>query len=278
MLSSEAACRALKMTQGGGWKTVIVIPARYGSTRLPGKALLPIGGEPMVVRVWRKCRLAKDVDRVLVATDDERIRDAIRGAGGDAVMTSASHNSGTDRVAEAVKDMKCDAVVNVQGDEPFIEPGAITKAVDLLRRENAPPAGTLACPVRTIEDLVDPSVVKVVIGQGGDALYFSRLPVPYRSELWESGRRGWVPSAKALAGGDLAGYYRHVGVYAFRPRFLQEYSAMEPTPAEEEEKLEQLRILERGERIGVAVTGYCGYGVDTEEGLEVARRRAEEEE
>jgi 3-deoxy-manno-octulosonate cytidylyltransferase (CMP-KDO synthetase) len=174
------------MTQGSGWKTVIVIPARYGSTRLPGKAMLPIGGEPMVVRVWRKCCLAKDVERVLVATDDERIRDAVRGAGGEAVMTSASHVSGTDRVAEAVKDMECDAVVNVQGDEPFIEPGAIAKAVDLLRRENAPPAGTLACPVRSIEELVDPSVVKVVIGQDGNALYFSRLPVPYRGELWES--------------------------------------------------------------------------------------------
>ncbi len=266
------------MAKRGVGNTVIVIPARFGSVRLPGKPLLLIGGEPMVVRVWRRCRLASDVERVLVATDDERIRDAVRRAGGEAVMTSGSHCSGTDRVAEAVEDMECDVVVNVQGDEPFIEPGAIAKAVDLLRGGNAPPVGTLACPVKSAEELVDPAVVKVVIGQDGNALYFSRLPIPYRSDLWESGRRGWNLSAKALAGGGPGRYYRHVGVYAFRPRFLREYSAMEPTPAEESEKLEQLRILERGERIGVAVTGYCGYGVDTEEGLEIARRRAGEEE
>ena len=265
------------MRKRGSQKTVIVIPARYGSVRLPGKPLLPIGGEPMVVRVWRKCLQVPDVERVLVATDDERIRDAVAGAGGEAVMTSASHSSGTDRVAEVVKGMECGVVVNVQGDEPFIEPRAIAEAVALLKEGNGPPVGTLACPVRSAEELTDPAVVKVVIGQDGSALYFSRLPIPYRNDLWESGGRGWNLSPKAFSLGELRGYYRHVGVYAFKPHFLQEYSAMEPTPAEQREKLEQLRILERGERIGVAVTEYCGYGVDTEEGLESARRRAEEE-
>ena len=244
------------MEKEGGRKTVIVIPARYGSVRLPGKPLLPIGGEPMVVRVWRKCRLVSGVDRVLVATDDERIRDAVRSAGGEAVMTSASHSSGTDRVAEAVKDMKCNAVVNVQGDEPFIEPGAIARAIDLLRPEHAPPVGTLACPVGSADELTDPAVVKVVIGQDGSALYFSRLPIPYRQELWDDGGQGWKLSAAARDAGEIQGYLRHVGVYAFRKSFLQKYSGMEATAAERSEKLEQLRILERGERIGVAVTEY----------------------
>jgi 3-deoxy-manno-octulosonate cytidylyltransferase (CMP-KDO synthetase) len=230
----------------------------------------------MVVRVWRRCLLVPGVERVLVATDDERIRDVVVKSGGEAVMTSPLHESGTDRVAEAVRDVTCDVVINVQGDEPFVESEAIQKAAALLEDRLSPPVGTLACAVSKAEELTDPAVVKVVVGEDGNALYFSRLPIPYRQELWDSGRQGWKLSATASAA-EIEGYYRHVGVYAFRKDFLKAYSGMETTAAERSEKLEQLRILERGERIGVAVTDYCGYGVDTEEGLEYARRRAEEE-
>jgi 3-deoxy-manno-octulosonate cytidylyltransferase (CMP-KDO synthetase) len=264
------------MAESVGMRTVIAIPARFGSVRLPGKPLLPIGGEPMVVRVWRRCLLVPGVERVLVATDDERIRAVVVQAGGEAVMTSSSHESGTDRVAEAVREVECDVVINVQGDEPFVEPEAIMKAANLLEDRMSPPVGTLACAVRSAEELTDPAVVKVVVGEDGHALYFSRLPIPFRQELWVNRGQGWKLSATASAA-EIEGYYRHVGVYAFRRDFLQEYSGMETTAAERSEKLEQLRILERGEQIGVAVTDYCGRGVDTEEGLEYARRRAEEE-
>jgi 3-deoxy-manno-octulosonate cytidylyltransferase (CMP-KDO synthetase) len=258
-------------------RTVIVIPSRLGSVRLPGKPLLRIGGEPMVVRVWRRCLLVPGVERVLVATDDEGIRNVVVRAGGEAVMTSPSHESGTDRVAEAVMNVECDIVVNVQGDEPFVDPAAIMKAADLLKGGMAPPVGTLACAVRSVEELTDPAVVKVVLGEDGCALYFSRLPIPYRQELWDGDGDGWKLSPTALAADGVEGYLRHVGVYAFTKSFLERYSGMEATAAERSEKLEQLRILERGERIGVAVTEYCGHGVDTEAGLECARRRAEEE-
>lgn len=262
-------------TSGG---TIVVIPARHGSERLPGKPLLRIGGEPMIVRVWRRCSRVTGTERVVVATDDERIRAAVADAGGEAVMTSASHQSGTDRVAAVVRDLKCEVVVNVQGDEPFIEPAAVEMTADLVRGEDAPPVGTLACPVASLEELADPAVVKVVISEGGEAVYFSRLPVPFVSELWDADGRE-LRLSQDVSWEEVRGrYYRHVGIYAFKPAYLQEFAARATAPAERAEGLEQLRILETGGRIGVAVSAYCGQGVDTAEGLEKARRRAEVEE
>ncbi len=258
-------------------RAVIVIPARYASSRLPGKPLMPIGGEPMIVRVWRRCMQVEGVSRVVVATDDERIRKAVEEAGGDAAMTSPGHPSGTDRVAEVAGGMDCEIVVNVQGDEPFIDPRAVEELISVFGEEEPPEVATMAEPIRNMNELLDTSVVKVIFGEKGDAVYFSRLPVPFRQSLWEAGPRGLRLKPDALQSGLPEGYYRHVGLYGYRADFLAAMSAMKPTAAEAAEQLEQLRILEKGYRIRVVVTDYRAQGVDTKEGLERARQRAEEE-
>jgi 3-deoxy-manno-octulosonate cytidylyltransferase (CMP-KDO synthetase) len=254
-------------------KSVIVIPARYGSSRLPGKPLLEIGGEPMVVRVWRLCREVAGVERVVVATDDERIEAAVKGAGGEAVLTDPGHRSGTDRVAEAVAGWDCDVVVNVQGDEPFLDPRAVEELVGYFREGGSDPAATLAVKITDSRELFEPSVVKVMLGREGRAVAFSRFPVPYRREMWEIDGARWQ-GVEGFAPAELPGpYYKHLGIYAFRADFLREFTAMEPTPGEEAERLEQLRILENGVSLHVVVTDWAGLGVDTARDLEEARRR-----
>lgn len=256
-------------------KIVIAIPARIGSTRLPGKALADLGGEPMVVRVWRRCSLVRGVAAVLVATDDERIGAAVRAAGGTAVLTAAHHASGTDRVAAAVRGFECDLVVNVQGDEPFVEPGPLEALIAAFSDAAPPEAATLATPVGAAGDLLDPSVVKVLVGRDGYAVYFSRLPIP-----WREGLRVRGPDALPGTGGgalDTTGYLRHIGVYAFRPGFLQRFTGLEPTFGEKSERLEQLRILEHGLRIRVVLTSWAAQAVDTPADLERARARAARE-
>jgi 3-deoxy-manno-octulosonate cytidylyltransferase (CMP-KDO synthetase) len=256
-------------------KIVIAIPARIGSTRLPGKALADICGEPMVVRVWRRCSLVRGVSAVLVATDDERICAAVRAAGGRAVLTAANHVSGTDRIAAAVRGEDCDLVVNVQGDEPFVEPAPLEALVAAFSAASPPEAATLASPIRDLSELLSPSVVKVLVGRDGYAVYFSRHPIPWREGLRDTG-------SKAIPGNcggtiDTTGYLRHVGVYAFRPAFLQLFTELEPTFGEKSECLEQLRILEHGHRIRVVLTPWDALAVDTPEDLERARKRAARE-
>ncbi len=255
-------------------KTVIVIPSRYHSTRLPGKPLLDIAGEPMVVRVWRRCCAVRGADRVVVATDDKRIAAVVKRAGGEAKMTAASHPSGSDRACEAIADEECDLVVNVQGDEPFLDPGAVDRLIDFYRDGGDAPAATLATAMGEAKDLFDPAVVKVLIAEDGNAIYFSRFPIPFRREMWEVEGTIWRGRAEEAALLSAGGCYRHLGVYAFRPDFLRLYTSWRPTPGEKAERLEQLRILEHGERIHVIVTDYQGYGVDTPEDLERARREA----
>jgi 3-deoxy-manno-octulosonate cytidylyltransferase (CMP-KDO synthetase) len=251
---------------------IIAIPARIGSTRLPAKALADICGEPMVVRVWRRCSLVRGAAATLVATDDERICSAVRAAGGTAVLTASTHESGTDRIAEAVRGAACDLVVNVQGDEPFIEPGPLEALVAAFAAAGAPEAATLATPIRDAADLFNPAVVKVLIGRDGNAVYFSRHPIPWREDLRTAG-----PGAAAGSCGstiDTAGYLRHVGVYAYRPDFLQRFTSLEPRFGERSERLEQLRILEHGHRVKVVLTPWEALAVDTQEDLERARERA----
>lgn len=240
-------------------RVVIAIPARIGSTRLPAKALAEICGEPMVVRVWRRCTRVRGVSGVLVATDDERICSVVRAAGGVAVLTAAHHASGTDRIAEAVRGERCDLVVNVQGDEPFVEPEPLEALVAVFAAGMPPEAATLATPVRDAADLLNPAVVKVLVGLDGYAVYFSRHPVPWRE--------GFQP----------AGYLRHIGIYAYRPAFLQRFTALEPAFGERSERLEQLRILEHGHRIRVVLTPWESLAVDTPADLERARERAARE-
>jgi 3-deoxy-manno-octulosonate cytidylyltransferase (CMP-KDO synthetase) len=256
-------------------KIVIAIPARIGSTRLPGKALADICGEPMVVRVWRRCSQVRGVADVLVATDDERICAAVRAAGGRAVLTAAHHASGTDRIAAAVRGEDCDLVVNVQGDEPFIEPGPLEQLMATFAAADPPEAATLATQIRATADLLNPAVVKVLVGRDGYAVYFSRFPIP-----WREAARGTGSDVVAGTGADAidtTGYLRHIGVYAYRPAFLQRFTALEPTFGEQSERLEQLRILEHGHRIRVVLTHWDALAVDTQEDLDRARARAARE-
>jgi len=234
---------------------VVIIPARYASSRLPAKALADIGGTPMVVRVLERARAARGVDRVLVATDDVRIREAVERAGGEARMTASHHLSGTDRIAEVARDLDAEVVVNVQGDLPFLDPAYVEAAVGALGRAsgNGEPAvlGTIATPLGEGE-MRRPQVVKVVCDRDGRALYFSRSPIP------SDGARG----------------LRHIGLYAYRRDFLLDLARMEPTPLELAERLEQLRVLENGHRIQVAQVeaGESMIEVDTREDLERVRR------
>jgi len=235
-------------------KVVGIIPARYGSTRLPGKSLKLILGKPMIQRVYERAQLARGLSSVCVATDDARIASVVEGFGGKAIMTSANHPSGTDRLAEATRTIDAEIVVNVQGDQPFLDPLMIDEAVQPLLDDPALPMATLMHPVHRPEDLQDPSVVKVVTDLAGDALYFSRSLIPYPRQA--------VPHT----------VYEHVGLYVYRRDFLQKLAQLPPTPLEQTESLEQLRVLESGFRLRVVETkcrdhAFSGFSVDTEQDL-----------
>jgi 3-deoxy-manno-octulosonate cytidylyltransferase (CMP-KDO synthetase) len=230
----------------------VIIPARYGATRFPGKPLALLAGKPLVAHVAERARKARGVSRVAVATDDERIAAAARGCGAEAVMTGPAA-CGTDRVAEAARGMgPAEVVVNLQGDEPLVEPAAIEALLGAME-DGSVQMATLSRPLEAGE-LGRPQVVKVVTGENGDALYFSRAAIPHRREGGES------PLARA-----------HVGMYAFRAPFLQEFARLPQGRLEREESLEQLRALEHGHGIRVVETEYRGFGVDTPEDLERAR-------
>jgi 3-deoxy-manno-octulosonate cytidylyltransferase (CMP-KDO synthetase) len=234
-------------------RVAVIIPARFGAQRFPGKPLAELGGKPLVAHVVERASRARGVDLVAVATDDDRIAQAAEAAGARAIRTGPAA-TGTDRVAEAASrlDPAADVVVNLQGDEPLIEPAAIETLVGAMSDARAKMA-TLARPLEPGE-LERTQVVKVVTDLHGDALYFTRAPVPHR-------RRG----------GESALARAHVGIYAFTAAFLQEFSALAPGRLEEEESLEQLRALEHGHKIRVADTEYRGFGIDTPEDLERAR-------
>ena len=238
----------------------IIIPARYASTRLPGKPLLDRTGKPLIQHVVEAVRGAARAQGVVVATDDNRIMQAVAAFDGDAVMTSRSCRTGTDRLAEAAETLDLeddDIVVNVQGDEPDIPPACIDTLVGLLEASDAPMA-TLATAL-TADQAGDPNKVKVVLAADGTAMYFSRSPIPFDRD----------------GAGDVS-YLLHLGVYACRVAFLKLFAAMPATPAEQAEKLEQLRALENGHRIVAAVVDYDGVGIDTPEDYEafVARLSA----
>jgi 3-deoxy-manno-octulosonate cytidylyltransferase (CMP-KDO synthetase) len=237
-----------------------VIPARFGSTRLAGKALALIRGVPMVRRVYESAVATRVFDEVVVATDDERIRDCIAAAGGRAVMTRADHASGTDRVAEVARASAADVVLNIQGDLPFVRREWVAPLVDAMCADATIPMATIAVPIRVPEELINPNVVKVVIDERGFALYFSRAPIPARRDRDDDGRD------------DLG--LRHVGVYGYRRDFLLRFTSWPPSRLETIERLEQLRALERGERIFVARVSGAVVEVDTAEDLEQANRLA----
>lgn len=234
-------------------KKIIVIPARYESTRLPGKPLLEVSAKSLVQLVYERASESRLADSVIVATDDRRIMDAALSFGAEAVMTSPSCKSGTDRVFEAVKDTDFDLIINVQGDEPFIRPDMIDLLFSVMENESLDVA-TLCAPVADDNEYSNPNTVKVVLDKNGFALYFSRSPIPY-----------------VRNGNTRSMLYKHIGVYGFKREFLQQFVSMQKSRLEETESLEQLRILENGYRIKVLTTHYDGFGIDTREDLQRAR-------
>ena len=266
-----------------------IIPARYASTRFPGKPLRADTGRPLIEHVYERVAAARSTEKVIVATDDERIAEAVRAFGGEVVMTRKDHPSGTDRVAEVAADLEADIIVNVQGDEPEIEPAFIDRLVDTLRTDRDVAMATLACPfsAATEADPNDPSTVKVVVDQRGRALYFSRSVIPCgHSGILEEEGPGFADGS-AVAPGDRtaelfpgAGSFKgrgvrllHLGVYAYRRAFLLAFAKLTPTPLERVERLEQLRALEHGHSIAVAVVSRATVGIDTPADYEAFVRR-----
>ncbi|HYV63445.1 MAG TPA: 3-deoxy-manno-octulosonate cytidylyltransferase [Bryobacteraceae bacterium] len=226
-----------------------VIPARYSSSRFPGKALVSIAGKTMLQHVWERTCQARYLTDIVIATDDERIRDAAEGFRARVVMTRADHVSGTDRVAEAASASQASIIVNVQGDEPMIDPSAIDAAILGLLDDDmgAVPMGTIKKRIERPADIQDPNVVKVVTDAQGNALYFSRSPIPYARD------------------GEQPAYFKHIGLYVYRRDFLLSYPDLPVGPLERAERLEQLRALENGYKIRVVETEYESLGVDTPE-------------
>jgi len=228
-----------------------VIPARFASSRFPGKPLAIIAGKPMLQHVYERASQARYLSKLIVATDDERIYKAARSFGAPALMTRADHLSGTDRVAEAASSDPATVIVNIQGDEPLIDPAAIDAAALALLDDPDLPMATLKKAIEDPREIDDPNVVKVVTNLAGDAIYFSRCRIPFTRD---DGR------------GVL--YYKHLGLYVYRREFLLAYSNLPVGPLERRERLEQLRALENGHRVRVVETEYESLGVDTPEDLE----------
>ncbi len=234
---------------------IAVIPARYGSTRFPGKSLALIQGKPMIQWVYERTKRSKLVDRVLVATDDDRIMRAVAAFGGEAVMTSPDHPTGTDRIAEVARGLDCGIIVNVQGDEPLIEPAMIDEAIGPLVNDAAIPMGTVCKQIDSAEEAFDPNVVKVVLDEQGFALLFSRAPIPWDRDAW-AGKRSLDELTLTTS------LYKHIGLYVYRREFLLRYASLPQTRLETVEKLEQLRALGHGYRIRAVITEYESFGVD----------------
>ncbi len=241
-------------------RSVVVIPARYSSTRFPGKILTEILGKPMIMWVYERAGLVSLADDVIVATDDLRIFNAVKDFGGKALMTSDSHQSGSDRIAEAALSLDCDIVVNVQGDEPLLDPEAVDLCIQELLQDPGQETVTLRTPIRDVDELFDPNTVKLVCSADDYVLYFSRSPVPCVAELANAFKKGSL-SKKRFRSCNIT-FYKHVGVYAYRKDFVIRFSQMAQTPLERAEKLEQLRILENGYPIKALLTEALMKNVD----------------
>lgn len=236
-------------------KFVCIIPSRYASTRLPGKPLCDIAGKPMVQRVYEQARKAEKLESVVVAVDNPRVYDTVVSFGGQAIMTREDHANGTDRLAEAVENFPdADVIINVQGDEPLIAPDVIDALCRVFEEDSTLQMATVAAPLAK-EEYDEPSAVKVVMNRNNEAMYFSRSLIPYPRNAYEG----------------IMKPYKHIGIYAYKRDFLLKYAAMEQTPAEQVESLEQLRVLENGYKIKVITTNHQFIGIDTPEDLEHIR-------
>ena len=240
-------------------KVVAIIPARWGSTRFPGKPLHSLAGKPLIQHVWERCLRSRTLGDVIVATDDERIADAAKAFGAKVSMTSPKHGSGTDRIAEVARKIKgVTHVINVQGDEPLIDPKLVDRLAKTLTATSGVEMITAANAFAPDEDVANPNAVKVVLDANGDALYFSRSPIPFaRDGNFDPTRVPW---------------YRHQGIYGYSARLLLQFVKWKPTRLEQTEQLEQLRALEHGVKIRVVITKHASIGVDTPEDVETVER------
>jgi len=261
-------------------KAAVIIPARYYSSRFPGKPLATLKGKTVIQHVYEQATAAKLADAVLVATDDRRIFDAVSSFGGKAVMTSVSHASGSDRIAEAAGGIECDCIVNVQGDEPFIRPEMIDDVIGLLYNDEDVSISTLAKRITDIDEIFSPNVVKVVMNGEGFAMYFSRAPIPFCRDEWKIRQESRVTSQESGNKYNLTlnsklltpMWFKHIGIYGFRKNTLKAFTSLKESRLEHIERLEQLRALEAGMRIKVKITEHDTFGIDTMEDL----RKAEE--
>ena len=240
-------------------KVIAVIPARWDSSRFPGKPLALILGRPMIHWVVERALKAQSVAEVIVATDDERIYESVTQEGWQAIMTSPDHASGTDRIVEVVESRDCDIVVNVQGDEPMIPPENIDLVVQALQNDSDVPVSTLMIAISDREEMLNPNATKVVVDKMGRALYFSRAPIPFDRES-EAGPK--IDDQTSVETGAMG--YKHIGLYAYRKPFLMQFPKLPASRLEQAEKLEQLRILENGLSIKVVETKHNSIGVDCE--------------
>jgi 3-deoxy-manno-octulosonate cytidylyltransferase (CMP-KDO synthetase) len=256
-------------------KAVAVIPARYSSTRLPGKALLPIAGKPLIVWVAERAAAASCISRTIVATDDSRIFDAANAAAFDAVITRADHLSGTDRIAEVAHNLHAEIIVNVQGDEPLIDPATVDRAVTALIDDPAAQMSTTSEPMADVDGVLNRSVVKVAVDRDGYATDFSRNPIPFPNQAVQ--RHGSIEAALEAEPALLFSFRKHTGLYAYRRKFLLEFASWPQTEAERQQSLEQLRALEHGVRIKVVESVSRSIAVDTMEDLERVRAIIERE-
>ena len=244
-------------------KVLAVIPARYESSRLPGKPLADLMGKTLIQRVYENAQKCNNIDRIIVATDDERIKTEVEKFGGECQMTDPNLPSGTDRVATVAKPIDCEIVVNIQGDEPFLDPSVIDEAVEALIQNPDYKVSTIGKVGITVEEIQSPDTVKVIINQKNEAIYFSRHGIPYIRDKHNNSLSN--PSMK------------HIGLYVFRKDYLQKFTDMKPTVLEQLEKLEQLRIIENCEKIYIARTEKDCFGIDTPEDLNKAKRWLQDE-
>ncbi len=236
-------------------KTIVVIPARLNSSRLPNKVLLDLKGKTVVQRVYERCIQAKNIDEVYIATDSIEVKESCARFTKNIIITKDTHESGTDRIAEAVEQIECDAIINVQGDEPFIDVDLIEKLSNSFS-ENTQMVSAMH-KINLVEDLKNPNVVKVTIDKNMNALYFSRSIIPHHRDEWESLLNHHTSIPEPLK------FYRHLGIYGYTKGFIKTYSTMEQTYLERVEKLEQLRVLENGYSIKMVETEYNSIGIDT---------------
>ena len=248
----------MKSKNGSVGKDLVlgVIPVRYNSSRLPGKPLIPVQGKPLIQRVYERASKSKFLNRLMVATDDQRIKDKVKDFGGEVVLTSQKPRTGSDRVAEAVRNLNYDLILNIQGDEPFLKPQMLDQLINFMQKNKNVQMGTLAKKVKDKDFFKNPDRVKVVMDKNGNAIYFSRFSIPFQRKK------------------EKINYYEHIGIYAFRKKFLSKYSQLKQTPLEKSESLEQLRVLENGYRIKVLLTKYGSKSINSYVDLKELKKRS----